>query len=157
ALKRVVARTADGKQTFEGEYVLVAVGRMANPAGLDGLKQAGLALERGRVVANERMETNLPGVYAIGDLVGKTWLGHVASTEGEVAAENARGHEATMDYNVVPRPIFTFPEIASVGLNEQQARERGGTVHAEKFPWVANGKALASDEIEGFTKVILGD
>jgi dihydrolipoyl dehydrogenase len=156
-LKRVTARTAEGQQTFDGEYVLVAVGRMANLAGLDGLKQAGLAMERGRVVTNERMETNLPGVYAIGDLVGKTWLAHVASTEGEVAAENAQGHDATMDYNVVPRPIFTFPEVASVGLNERQARERGGNVRADKFPWVANGKALASGETEGFTKVILGD
>jgi dihydrolipoamide dehydrogenase len=103
------------------------------------------------------METNLPGVYAIGDLVGRTWLAHVAETEGEVAAENALGHDAKMDYTVVPRPIFTMPEIASVGLTEQQARERGGTIHVEKFPWVANGKALASNETEGFTKVILGE
>ncbi len=156
-LKRVTASTPQGQKTFDGEYVLVAVGRQANPAGLDGLIQAGLKLERGRVVANERMETNLPGVYAIGDLVGRTWLAHVAETEGEIAAENATGHDATMDYNVVPRPIYTFPEIASVGLSEQQARERGGNVSAEKFPWVANGKALASNETEGFTKVILGD
>ncbi|HEV2404356.1 MAG TPA: dihydrolipoyl dehydrogenase, partial [Ktedonobacterales bacterium] len=156
-LKRVTASTADGQKTFDGEYVLVAVGRQANPAGLDGLASAGLAMERGRVIANERMETNLPGVYAIGDLVGRTWLAHVAMTEGEVAAENALGHEAKMDYSVVPRPIFTFPEIASVGLNEKQARERGGVVRAEKYPWVANGKALASDESEGFTKVILGE
>ncbi len=156
-LKRVTATTPQGQKTFDGEYVLVAVGRQANPAGIDGLVSAGLAMERGRVLANERMETNLPGVYAIGDLVGRTWLAHVASTEGEIAAENATGSDATMDYNVVPRPIFTFPEIASVGLNEAQARERGGNVTAEKFPWVANGKALASSETEGFTKVILGD
>jgi dihydrolipoamide dehydrogenase len=156
-LKRVTASTADGQKTFDGEYVLVAVGRKSNLAGLDGLISAGLATERGRVVANERMETNLPGVYAIGDLVGRTWLAHVAETEGEVAAENALGHEAKMDYTVVPRPIFTFPEIASVGLTEAQARERSQNVSAEKFPWAANGKALASDETEGFTKVILGD
>jgi len=155
--KRVTAATENGQKTFDGEYVLVAVGRKANPTGLDDLIKAGLAMDRGRVVANERMETNLPGVYAIGDLVGRTWLAHVAETEGEIAAENALGHEATMDYNVVPRPIYTFPEIASVGLTEAQARERGGTVHAEKFPWVANGKALASNETEGFTKVILGE
>jgi dihydrolipoamide dehydrogenase len=155
--KRVTAMTAQGPQTFDGEYVLVAVGRKANPAGLDKLLGAGLAMDRGRVLANERMETNLPGVYAIGDLVGRTWLAHVAETEGEIAAENAMGHEATMDYNVVPRPIFTFPEIASVGLTEAQARAKGGAVHAEKFPWVANGKALATDETEGFTKVILGE
>lgn len=155
--KRVTAMTDQGAKTFDAEYVLVAVGRKANPAGLDRLIQQGLGMERGRVIANERMETNLHGIYAIGDLVGRTWLAHVASTEGEVAAENAAGHDATMDYNVVPRPIFTFPEIASVGLTEAQARERGGTVHAEKFPWAANGKALASDETEGFTKVILGE
>ena len=156
-MKRVVATTAEGQKTFDGEYVLVAVGRTANPVGLDGLIQAGLAMDHGRVIANERMETNLPGVYAIGDLVGRTWLAHVAETEGEVAAENATGHDATMDYTVVPRPIFTIPEIASVGMTEKQARERAGTIHAEKFPWAANGKALASDETEGFTKVILGE
>jgi dihydrolipoamide dehydrogenase len=155
--KRVTATTPEGQKTFDGEYVLVAVGRQANPAGLDGLIRAGLAMERGRVVANERMETNLPGVYAIGDLVGRTWLAHVAEAEGEVAAENAMGHEATMEYNAIPRPIYTFPEIASVGLTEAQARERGHTVRTGKFPWVANGKALASSETEGFTKVILGE
>ncbi|MBF6589723.1 MAG: dihydrolipoyl dehydrogenase [Ktedonobacterales bacterium] len=154
--KRVTASAADGQKTFDGEYVLVAVGRQANPAGLDGLARAGLKMERGRVVANEQMETSLAGVYAIGDLVGRTWLAHVAMTEGEVAAENATGHDARMDYTVVPRPIFTFPEVASVGLSEAQARARGGEIHAEKFPWVANGKALASSETEGFTKVILG-
>ncbi len=155
--KRVTASTADGEKTFEAEYVLVAVGRKANPNGIEALTNAGLQMDRGRVVANERMETNIPGVYAIGDLVGRTWLAHVAETEGEVAAENALGHEAKMDYNVVPRPIFTFPEIASVGLTEKQARERSQNVQAEKFPWVANGKALATDESEGFTKVILGE
>ena len=159
--KRVSAATADGVKTFDGEYVLVAVGRKANPFGLDGLIQRGLAMDRERVVANERMETNLPGIYAIGDLVGRTWLAHVAETEGEVAAENAMGHEAKMDYQVVPRPIFTFPEVAAVGLTEKAAREKAereqrGEVSAEKFPWVANGKALASNETEGFTKVILG-
>jgi dihydrolipoamide dehydrogenase len=155
--KRVIATTADGEKSFEGEYVLVAVGRAANPFGLDKLKERGLAMERGRVLADAHMETNLPGVYAIGDLVGKTWLAHVAETEGEIAAENSMGHEAAMDYSIVPRPIFTFPEIASVGLTEKQARDRGGIIHAEKFPWVANGKALASSETEGFTKVILGE
>jgi dihydrolipoamide dehydrogenase len=154
--KRVSATTADGIKTFDGEYVLVAVGRKANPSGLDGLIQRGLAMDRERVVANERMETNLPGVYAIGDLVGRTWLAHVAETEGEVAAENAMGHEAKMDYHVIPRPIFTFPEVAAVGLTEKAAREQRTEVSAEKFPWVANGKALASNETEGFTKLILG-
>ncbi|HEX8733291.1 MAG TPA: dihydrolipoyl dehydrogenase [Ktedonobacterales bacterium] len=155
--KRVTATTESGQQTFDGEYVLVAVGRKANPWGLDALVKAGLAMDRGRVVANERMETNLPGVYAIGDLVGRTWLAHVAEAEGEVAAENAMGHAAQMDYDVVPRVIYTFPEIAGVGLTEKQARERGVSIRVGKFPWVANGKALATSETEGFTKVILGD
>ena len=81
----------------------------------------------------------------------------MAETEGEVAGENATGHEAQMDYNVIPRPIFTFPEIASVGLTEQQARERNANIKVGKFPWAANGKALASNEAEGFTKVIIGE
>ncbi len=156
-VKRVTATTASGPKTFDGEYVLVAVGRKAHTQGIEALVSAGLAMDRGKVVANERMETNLPGVYAIGDVVGRTWLAHVAETEGEIAAENATGHEARMDYDVVPRVIYTFPEIAGVGLTEKQARERGGNVRAEKFPWVANGKALATAETEGFTKVILGD
>lgn len=155
--KRVTATTSDGKKTFDADYVLVAVGRQANPAGLDALAKAGLQMERGRVQANEKMEANLPGVYAIGDLVGRTWLAHVAETEGEVAGENATGHEAEMDYTVVPRPIFTFPEVASVGLTEKQARERNANIKVGKFPWVANGKALASSEAEGFTKVIIGE
>ena len=156
--KRVTATTSDGsKATFDGEYVLVAVGRQANPVGLDALVKTGLKMERGCVVVNEKMETNLPGVYAIGDLVGRTWLAHVAETEGEVAGENATGHEAQMDYNVIPRPIFTFPEIASVGLSEQQARERNANIKVGKFPWAANGKALTANEAEGFTKVIVGE
>src|SRR5690242_10721859 len=156
--KRVTATTSDGgKQTFDGEYVLVAVGRQANPVGLDALVKAGLKVERGCVVANDKMETNLPGVYAIGDLVGRTWLAHVAETEGEVAGENASGHEARMDYTVIPRPIFTFPEVASVGLTEKQAREQNSNIRVGKFPWVANGKALAANEAEGFTKVIIGE
>jgi dihydrolipoamide dehydrogenase len=154
--KRVTATTPEGQKTFDAEYVLVATGRKSNTSGLDALVNSGLALDRGKVIANERMETNLPGVYAIGDLVGRTWLAHVAETEGEIAAENATGHEARMDYNVVPRPIFTFPEIASVGLTEAQAREQDGEIHVGKFPWVANGKALATSETEGFTKVIIG-
>jgi dihydrolipoamide dehydrogenase len=156
-VKRVTASTEGGQKTFDGEYVLVAVGRKAHTQGIEPLVSAGLAMDRGKVVANERMETNLPGVYAIGDVVGRTWLAHVAETEGEIAAENAMGHEARMDYDVVPRVIYTFPEIAGVGLTEAQARERGGAVRAEKFPWVANGKALATTETEGFTKVILGE
>jgi dihydrolipoamide dehydrogenase len=155
--QKQVTATADGKRVnFNGEYVLVAVGRKANPAGLEPLIEQGLETDRGRVKTNARMETNIPNVYAIGDLVGRTWLAHVASVEGEVAAENALGHEATMDYDIVPRCIYTFPEVAAVGLTEQQAKENHSEAHAERFQWRANGKALASGDTEGFTKVVLG-
>lgn len=154
--KKVIAKTPNGEQAFTADYVLVAVGRGPNNAGLDELKKQGLEMDRARVKTNEHMETNLPGVYAIGDLVGKTMLAHVASTEGEMAAENAMGHAATMDYNAFPRPIYTHPEIASVGLTEAAAKERDPKAHAEKFPFRANGKALSMDEADGFVKVILG-
>ena len=118
--------------------------------------EQGLDNDRGRVRVNEKMETNLPGIYAIGDLVHGAGLAHVASMEGEVASDNATGHEATMDYNVVPNPIYTFPEIAFVGLTEAQAKEQYPEVRVERFPWTAIGKAVAMAETDGFTKVILG-
>ncbi len=155
-LKRVTASTSQGQKSFTGEYVLVAVSRSANTSGLQQLMEQGLDNDRGRVRVNEKMETSLPGIYAIGDLVHGAGLAHVASTEGEVAAENAMGHDAKMDYNVVPNPIYTFPEIAFVGLTEAQAKEQYPDVRVERFPWVANGKAVGSAHTEGFTKVILG-
>lgn len=154
--KRITASTPKGEQSFSAEYVLVAVSRQANTSGLERLLEQGLANDRGRVRVNEKMETNLPGIYAIGDLVRGAGLAHVASMEGEVAADNALGHEATMDYKVVPNPIYTFPEIAFVGLTEAQAKEKYSDVRVERFPWVANGKAVGSVKSEGFTKVILG-
>src|SRR3989441_7692807 len=155
-LKQVTASTPQGEKKFTGEYVLVAVSRRANTSGLERIMNQGLDNDRGRVRVNERMETNLPGIYAIGDLVHGAGLAHVASTEGEVAAENAMGHQTRMDYNVVPNPIYTFPEIAFVGLTEAQAKEHYDNVRVERFPWVANGKAVGSAHTEGFTKVILG-
>jgi dihydrolipoamide dehydrogenase len=155
-LKKVTASTPKGEQSFTGEYVLMAVSRRANTSGLEQLMEQGLDNDRGRVRVNEQMETNLPGIYAIGDLVHGAGLAHVASTEGEVAADNALGREARMDYDVVPNPIYTFPEIAFVGLTEAQAKEHYADVRVERFPWVANGKAVGSANTEGFTKVILG-
>jgi dihydrolipoamide dehydrogenase len=156
SMKKVMASTPQEEKSFTGEYVLVAVSRRANTSGLERLMEQGLAHDRGRVQVNERMETNLPGIYAIGDLVHGAGLAHVASTEGEVAAENAMGHPAKMDYNVVPNPIYTFPEIGFVGLTEAQAKEMYPDVRVERFPWAANGKAVGSANSEGFTKVILG-
>ncbi len=155
-LKKVTASGEQGEQTFTGEYVLIAVSRHANTSGLEQLMEQGLDNERGRVRVNEKMETNLPGIYAIGDLIHGAGLAHVASAEGEVAADNALGHSATMDYNVVPNPIYTFPEVACVGLTEAQAREKYPEAQVERFPWSANGKAVSMGETEGFTKVIMG-
>jgi len=154
--KKVIATTEKGQQTFPAEYVLIAVSRRANPTGLQQLMEQGLDSDRGRVRVNDKMETNLPGIYAIGDLVHGAGLAHVASMEGEIAADNAMSHDATMDYNVVPNPIYTFPEVAFVGLTEAQAKEKDPEVRVERFPWSANGKAVAMDETEGFTKVIMG-
>jgi dihydrolipoamide dehydrogenase len=156
SMKKVTASTPQGEKSFSGEYVLIAVSRRANTGGLERLMDQGLENDRGRVRVNDRMETNMPGIYAIGDLVHGAGLAHVASTEGEVAADNAMGHPTRMDYDVVPNPIYTFPEIAFVGLTEAQAKEQDSSVRVERFPWVANGKAVGSANSEGFTKVILG-
>jgi len=155
-LKKVNTTTDKGAQSFSAEYVLMAVSRRANTSGLNQLTEQGLDTDRGRVRVNERMETNLPGIYAIGDLVHGAGLAHVASTEGEIAADNATGHEAKMDYSVIPNPIYTFPEIAFVGLTEAAAREKDPDVRVERFPWTAIGKAVAISQTEGFVKVIRG-
>ncbi len=155
-LKKVIASTPKGEQSFSGEYVLMAVSRRANNSGLQQLMEQGLDNDRGRVRVNEKMETNLPGIYAIGDLIHGAGLAHVASTEGEVAAENAMGQQSTMDYNVVPNPIYTFPEIAFVGLTEAEAKAQYPEAHVERFPWIAIGKAVAIGETDGFTKIITG-
>lgn len=154
--KKVITTTDKGQQNFPAEYVLMAVSRRANTSGLEQLMEQGLDNDRGRVRVNEKMETNLPGIYAIGDLVHGAGLAHVASTEGEVAADNALGHEAKMDYHVIPNPIYTFPEIAFVGLTEADAKKQYPEARVERFPWTAIGKAVAIAETEGFTKVILG-
>jgi dihydrolipoamide dehydrogenase len=154
--KKVITTTEKGQQSFKAEYVLLAVSRRANTSGLEHLIEHGLDTDRGRVRVNEKMETNLPGIYAIGDLIHGAGLAHVASTEGEVAADNATGHEMIMNYDVVPNPIYTFPEIAFVGLTEAAAREKYPEVRVERFPWAAIGKAVAIGATEGFTKVIMG-
>src|SRR5690348_3002331 len=113
----------------------MAVSRRANTSGLQHLFEQGLDNDRGRVRVNEKMETNLPGIYAVGDLIHGAGLAHVGEAEGEVAAENAMGHEAVMDYTVVPNPIYTFPEIAFIGLTEAEAKEKYPEVHVERYPW----------------------
>ncbi|MCD5401841.1 dihydrolipoyl dehydrogenase [candidate division NPL-UPA2 bacterium] len=140
-------------ETIKTEKVLVAVGRKLNSDNL-GLEEAGIKTEEGRIVVNERLETNLAGIYAVGDVVGGALLAHKASTEGMVAAENASGQDSAMDYRAVPSCIFTRPEVASVGLTEQMAREAGHEVRMGKFPFRALGKAQAVGQVEGMIKIV---
>ena len=136
------------------EKVLVSVGRRFNTAGL-GLEDAGVVLgSRGEILVNERMETNHQRVYAIGDVVGKAMLAHVASTQGKVAVRNILGQPAEMRYDVVPAGIFTFPEIGRIGLTEQQARQQGMEIKIGKFRPAGLGKAHATGETTGLMKII---
>jgi dihydrolipoyl dehydrogenase len=140
----------------EVRQVLVSIGRQSNTKAL-GLKALGLELDPlGWIRANERLETNIPGIYAIGDALGpsKIMLAHVATTEGILAAENIMGRNRTMNYEVVPSGIFTFPEVANVGLTESQANARGLEVRADSFPFRALGKPQAMGEIVGQVKII---
>ncbi len=144
-----------GGDSIKGESVLVAVGRKVVSDGL-GLEKIGIAVnERGAVIVNDKMESNIPGVYAIGDITGRAMLAHVASHEGIVAAMNATGGEAKMHYQAVPAVIFTLPEIAMVGLTLEQAIEKGYEVAEGRFPFRALGKSVASMETEGFAQVII--
>lgn len=144
----------DGKEeVFQAEKALMAVGRSPYTEGLR-LEKAGVALEGKFIKVNERMETNSRGIYAIGDVTGRQMLAHKASAEGIVAAENAFGRPGKVDYTKIPNCIFTIPEVASIGLTERQAKEKGLRVRIGRYPFQSNGKALANGDSEGFVKVI---
>ena len=149
----VTTTLADGN-TVASANVLVSIGRRFNTVGL-GLEEAGVQLgRRGEILVNERMETTQPGIYAIGDVVGKAMLAHVASAQGKVAVRNILGHPATMQYDVIPAGIFTFPEVGRVGLTEQEAKQRGMEIKVGKFRPIGLGKAHASGETTGLMKII---
>lgn len=142
-------------QELEAEKLLVSIGRALNSQGI-GLEEVGIEKgQRGEILVNERMETNVPGVYAIGDVVGGILLAHVASFEGICAAENAMGLDSVMNYDVVPACIFTEPEIASVGLNPAKAEERGIEVKVGRFMFGGLGKALAMGKGQGFVQLVV--
>lgn len=152
---RVICRNAAGEElAFEAEKVLVAVGRRANTASLC-LEAAGIKHDRGRILVNDRMETNVPGVYAIGDCVfGRAMLAHTASAMGEVAAENCMGQQSAYDQKTCPSCVYMEPEAASVGLTEAQCREKGIDYIVGRFPMSANGKALILNGGEGLVKIL---
>ncbi len=153
----LTATLKDGT-TLTADQVLVSVGRGLNSKGI-GLERAGVQVgKRGEILVNSRMETNVPGIYAIGDVTGKAMLAHVASAQGKVAVSNILGHGREINYDVVPAGIFTLPEIGRVGLTEDQARERaqaaGSDIKVGRFRHMALGKAQATGETTGLFKVI---
>ena len=145
----------EGKAPIEADKVLLSIGRFADIACLGKLKDQ-IKTERGKIVTDDGMHTNLPNIYAAGDLVfGRPMLAHAAFKMGEVAAANALGHSETINLNYVPSCLYTIPEAASVGLTEEQAKEKGDIL-VGKFYFLGNGRALASGETAGFVKVIVG-
>lgn len=139
------------------EQILVSIGRHMNSESL-GLDKVGVAIgKRGEITVDDKMETNVPGIYAIGDVTGNIMLAHVASQQGLVAVDNALGGEARMDYSVVPAGIFTMPEIGSVGLREKQAIEKGIKYRVGRFQFRGLGKAHAMGEITGMVKIIANE
>ncbi|VTS06727.1 dihydrolipoyl dehydrogenase [Tuwongella immobilis] len=151
----VTAETADGPTTFTGDKVLVAVGRRPASNGL-GLDAAGVAFDAksGKIPVDAKFQTNVPGIYAIGDLIAGPMLAHKASEEGVAFAEMLDGHAAPMNYDMIPSVIYIWPEVSSVGPTEEQLKERGITYKVGKFPIAASGRARAMDETEGVVKVI---
>lgn len=147
------AKMADN-QYFEADIALVSVGRTLNTKGI-GLEAAGVVIqENGSIAVNEKMETNVPGIYAIGDIASKWWLAHVASHQGLVAGSNAAGIPAKMHYNAIPSVIFTVPEIGTVGLTLEQAVEQGYQATLGSFPFQALGKSQATLHTEGFAQIV---
>lgn len=143
-----------GEETLSAERILVAVGRKPLTAGL-GLEACGVQLEKGYVIVDERFRTGCPSIYAIGDVIGGMLLAHEASAEGVAAAEIIAGKEARPpDRDRIPACIFCQPEVATVGLSEEEARRRGIAVKTAKFPFAALGKAVAAGHTEGFVKMV---
>lgn len=150
----VSVETPEGALSLDADKVLVSVGRRPVTKGI-GLENIGVAMDRARVRVDGRMATSVPGIYAIGDCASKIMLAHVASREGEVAAENIMGRDVTMDYKTVPSAVYTAPEIASVGLGEKEAREQGFQVKIGRFPLMANGKSIIMNEADGMVKYVV--
>ena len=148
--------SSDGKtEEIDAQKVLVAISVKPNSENL-GLEALGVKMTRGAIDVNDRMQTNVPGLYAIGDVTMKLALAHVASAQGVIAAEAAAGKETrALDLNNVPRCTYCTPQVASLGLTEAQAKEAGHDIRVGKFNFRANGKALGLNEYEGFVKLVV--
>ena len=141
------------EESLEADVVLVAVGMRPNGSGL-GLEELGVRVERGFIPTDSAGQTNVPGIFAVGDCSSMPMLAHKATKEGEVVAEVIAGRKAAKDWVAIPAAIFTDPEIASVGLGEERAREKGLDVRIGKFPFGALGRAMAGGDTDGFVKVV---
>ena len=151
---QVVWDTPEGEEKWvEGEMVLMATGRKPYTEGL-GIEEIGIKTDGPAVVVNDCLETNIKDIYAIGDVLGKHMLAHVASYEGEIAVENALGRTRKADYHAVPTVVFTYPEVAGVGITEAEAQEKGIPHKVSKFPFMAAGRAVAMDETIGMVKLL---
>ena len=151
---KVTVKTAKGEEILEADVVLSAVGIQTNLEGI-GLEEAGIKHEKGKVLVDDFYQTNVAGVYAIGDIVHGPALAHVASAEGIICVENITGHHPeALDYGNIPGCTYCSPEIASVGLTEKAAKEAGYDIKVGKFPFSASGKASAAGHKDGFVKVI---
>jgi dihydrolipoamide dehydrogenase len=153
AVLRVIWDTPEGEQGVEGQMVLMATGRAPYTGGL-ALSELGIRMDGGAIKVNEYLETNVKDIYAVGDILGKNMLAHVASYEGEIAAENALGHSRQADYRAVPYCVFCQPEIAGVGVTEEEAKNGGIPYKVSKFPFAACGRAVAMGETTGLVKMI---
>jgi dihydrolipoamide dehydrogenase len=152
---KVTVETKDSEETIAADLTLVAIGFKPNSQGL-GLEDVGVKLsERGHIEIDERMATNVGGIWAIGDVTGKLLLAHVAQAMGVIAAENIAGVETvTLDYEMMPRATYCHPQTASFGYTEAQAKEKGYDVSVGEFPFQPNGKALGLGDYQGFVKII---
>lgn len=144
----------DGKQALPCDYVLVTVGRFPNTKNL-GLEEVGIEMDGRFIKADKQMRTNIPSIYALGDVVGGMMLAHKATHEGEVCAEVIAGHTVQYDAKTVPAVVFTDPEVATAGLSEPELKEQGVAYKVGKVPWAAIGKAIANGETDGFVKVLI--
>ncbi len=152
---KVTAKDKKGEEVvFEGDYVLVAVGRKPYTEGL-GLEKAGVDLdERGRVKTNDHLQTNVSNIYAIGDVVAGAMLAHKASEEGVLVAEQLAGQKPHINYNLIPGVVYTWPEVAAVGKTEEQLKAEGVEIKIGNFPMRALGRSRASGDVDGFVKII---
>lgn len=149
---RVIVFLENG-EIIETKKVLVSIGRKFNSENI-GLENVGIKKEKGRILVNEYLKTNIPHHYAIGDVIGGMLLAHKAMKEGEVLAEIIVGKDIKMDYEVLPWVIFSYPEVATVGLTEEEAKSIGISVVKGEFPFIANGKAVSANSTDGFVKIV---